>query len=60
MSAGLQSYAPGIPHNYEQPHAGVPFHQGSTHHVPLRLWVACVLLVVVGGTFGAYMAGVFN
>jgi eukaryotic-like serine/threonine-protein kinase len=60
MTPGLGSYAPGVPQSYEQHNPGVPFHHGNTHHVPLRFWVACVLIVLVGGTFGAYMAGVFN
>jgi hypothetical protein len=33
---------------------------GTGPALPLRLVVACVLLIVVGGTLGAYMAGVFN
>ena len=58
MGPGLQSYAPSP--GYEQSNAGVSLQGGTGPTLPLRLVLACVLLIVVGGTLGAYMAGVFN
>jgi serine/threonine-protein kinase len=60
MTPGAQSYPGGVPQSYEHPHAGVQFHPANTHAVPLRFWIACALIVLIGGTLGAYMAGVFN
>jgi hypothetical protein len=56
MGPGL-SYAPAPP--YDQSNASVSLGSGGPA-LPLRLVIACVLLIVVGGTLGAYMAGVFN